>query len=154
MQPVERDELFFQFRFGGVGFVGAGILANQLAACVENFESYGSRGGARQVIVDDCAIGRIGGSGLVGRKRRIGVGVALNAIGECWSEKVGVRGGERCGGFAERSDVIENPEGAAVRGQDQVAFVNPKVAHGGVRQIQLQGLPVIAVVERNPDCIL
>ena len=37
-----------------------------------------------------------------------------------------------------------------MRGDDEVIVVNPKIAHGGVRQIQLQRLPVVAIVERNP----
>ena len=153
-QPVEGDELFLQFRLGDVGFVGAGEFANELAVCVENFESHGSRGGVSEVVIDDRAVGRIGGSGFVGRKRRVSVGVALNPVGGRWSKKMGVGGSERSGGFAQRGDVIQNPERAAVRGYDEVVVVNPQIAHGGVGQIQLQGLPMIAVVERDPDCVL
>ena len=153
-QPVEGDELFLQFFFRGVGFIGAGKFANELAARVENFKSDRSRSGAvRQIVIDDYAIGRIGASGFVGRKRRVGVGVALDAEGGGWSEEMsrGCAGESRH--FAQRGDVIQNPERAAVRGDDEVVVVNPEIAHGGVRQIQLQGLPVVAVVERDPDRI-
>ena len=37
---------------------------------------------------------------------------------------------------------------------DQIVFVNPQIAHRGVRQIQLQRLPVIAVIERHPYGVL
>ena len=56
--------------------------------------------------------------------------------------------------FAQWSDVIEDPEAAAVRGHDQIIVVNPEIAHRRVRQIQLQRLPAIAVIERYPDRIL
>ena len=46
-------------------------------------------------------------------------------------------------------DVVENPERAAVRGDDKVIAMNRQVAHGGMRKIQLQRLPVVAVVKRN-----
>src|SRR5438045_4826276 len=36
----------------------------------------------------------------------------------------------------------ENPERAAVRGNDQILAVNPEVAHGSVRQVELQRLPM------------
>ncbi len=38
-------------------------------------------------------------------------------------------------------------------GNDQVVVVNPQIAHRSMRQIQLQRLPVIAVVERRPNAI-
>src|SRR6476660_8490417 len=49
----------------------------------------------------------------------------------------------------QRSDVVENPERAAVRSDDQVVAMNRQVAHGSMRQVKLQRLPVIAVIERN-----
>ena len=54
---------------------------------------------------------------------------------------------------ASRSGVMSSriQNDAAVRGDDQIVVVNPQIAHGSVRQIQLQRLPVVAVVERNPD---
>src|SRR5713226_2055282 len=55
------------------------------------------------------------------------------------------------GELAQRSYVIENPERAAMRGDDEIIAVNDQVAHGGMRQILLQGLPVVAIVERNVD---
>jgi hypothetical protein len=54
-------------------------------------------------------------------------------------------------GLAQRRSVVENPEAAAVRGDDQVVAVDHQVAHRDRRQIQLQGLPVVAIVEGNRD---
>src|SRR5713226_7535006 len=55
------------------------------------------------------------------------------------------------GELAQRSYVIENPERAAMRGDDEVVAVNDEVAHGGMRQILLQRLPMVAIVERDVD---
>src|SRR5208282_409955 len=44
-------------------------------------------------------------------------------------------------------DVIENPEGAAMRSNNQIVAVNGEIADGSDRQIELQGLPVVTAVE-------
>ena len=41
-----------------------------------------------------------------------------------------------------------------MRGDDQIVVMNPQIPHGGVGEIQLQRLPVIAVVKGNPDTVL
>ena len=38
-----------------------------------------------------------------------------------------------------------------MRGDDQVVVLDEQVAHGGVWQVVLEGLPVVAVIEGNPD---
>jgi hypothetical protein len=59
------------------------------------------------------------------------------------------------GDLAERGDVVENPEAAAVRSDDQVVQmtirVDVEVADGGARQVLAQRLPVIAIVEADID---
>ena len=37
-----------------------------------------------------------------------------------------------------------------MRGYDQIVVMNPEVAHRSVRQIELEGLPVVAIVKRDP----
>src|SRR2546429_8400310 len=51
----------------------------------------------------------------------------------------------------QRRDVIQNPERASVRGNNQIISMNRQVAHGGVREVEFERLPVIAVVEGNVD---
>ena len=41
-QPVKRDELLLEIGFGDVGLIVPGKFANELAACVEDFEDDGS----------------------------------------------------------------------------------------------------------------
>ena len=143
--------MFLEIGFRDLGLIVTGKLANQLAASIEDFESDGTRSGVRQIVVNDCAVGWVLSSGFVGRKRRVRVGITLQTVGGCWRKKMGnfVRRQISC--FAQRRDVIKNPERAPVRADDEVVVVNPEIAHGGVRQIQLQGLPVVAVIERDPD---
>src|SRR5260370_29643834 len=51
--------------------------------------------------------------------------------------------------LAQRSNVVQNPKRAPVRADDQIIAMNGEVAHGGVGQVELQRLPVIAVIEGN-----
>jgi hypothetical protein len=46
-------------------------------------------------------------------------------------------------------DVIQNPESAALRRNDQILAMHFDVRHGHVREIQLKRLPVRAVVKRD-----
>jgi len=73
--------------------------------------------------------------------------VALDAEGRGRLEKMSLVGAGEGRHLAQRSDVIQNPEGAAVGGDDEVVVVNPEIAHGSVRQIELERLPVVAIVE-------
>ena len=55
--------------------------------------------------------------------------------------------------LAQGSNVIQNPERTSVCGHDQVVILDPQIAHGCTRKVQLQGLPAISIIERNPDSI-
>ena len=66
-------------------------------------------------------------------------------------EEPGIRGGHGRGQFTQGRDVVEDPEGAAVGRDDDVAVADGDVAHGAVGQVPLEGLPVVAVVEGDED---
>ena len=51
----------------------------------------------------------------------------------------------------QRLDIVENPEGAPMRGNDQIIVVDREVVDGSLREIHLKRLPVRAVVVRNED---
>ena len=51
----------------------------------------------------------------------------------------------------QRRDVVEDPEAAAVRADDDVVVVDHEIADRRGRHVQPQRLPVIAVVERDID---
>ncbi len=49
--------------------------------------------------------------------------------------------------LAKRRDVVQYPEGASVSSDYQILAVNGEVADGSHRQIELQRLPIAAVIE-------
>ncbi len=58
------------------------------------------------------------------------------------------------GELAERRNAVEHPHRAAMRGGNEIAAVDMKIANRGPRQIELQWLPVRAVVGREVDARL
>ncbi len=54
----------------------------------------------------------------------------------------------------QRADVIKDPEGAAVSRDDQIVVLDDQVVDRRHRQVQLQRLPLAAVVERDVDALL
>ena len=88
---------------------------------------------------------------LLGRKRRVGVDVAPDAIRGDRRKEMRPVPGAGVRELAQRLDVVEDPEAAAVRCDHQIVVVDVEIAHRRVRKIQLQRLPHVAVVERNRD---
>ena len=74
-----------------------------------------------------------------------------DAVGIPGLEQVQVLLGVGRGILAKHRQVIENPEGPAMRARDQVALLHGQVVHRHRRQVALERLPVRSVVERNPD---
>src|SRR3546814_11944258 len=58
------------------------------------------------------------------------------------------------GPLAQRTDVVQHPEGAAMRRDRDVAGVDGKVMHRHARHVEPERLPVGAVVERHVDAEL
>ena len=147
---------------GGVlatGLVRARVVANHRALRVEHVER--DRAGVlRQVVVDDRARRRI-----VARREvhRVDVGrdggrgrssAALHQHGGIRPEEPRVRARHRGVELTERRDVVEHPERTPVRGDDQVVVPLVEITDRGHRQVELQRLPVVAVVERDVDAEL
>src|SRR5205807_7798399 len=51
-------------------------------------------------------------------------------------------------------DVVKHPEAATVCADDQIIFVNDEITHGHWRQIELQRLPMVSIIEGNEDAKL
>src|SRR5260370_11197296 len=66
-------------------------------------------------------------------------------------EKMRVFRSNRGASLAQWAKVVQNPERAAVRGNHQIVVVDDHVVDGHRRQIELQRLPVRAIVEGNPN---
>ena len=106
-----------------------------------------------QSVVKDGAVGRILPGGKFGRERSFLVVVPADAGDGGGAQKRGVGIGDLRAGLAQGREVVENPEGAAVGGDDEVVIVDDEVAGVAGGKIQLERLPVVAVVERNVDAI-
>ena len=103
-----------------------------------------------QIVVDECAVRRILAERRFGG-RGFGLIVAFaRAIGGLRREQTQTRRGV-AREFAQRFDIVEDPEGAAMRGDREIASVNADVAHGDDRHVETQRLPSVTVVERDED---
>ena len=134
--------------------IGAREAPHRLTTRVGDLDDDGPGRCALQVVIDDGARGRILGFRLVLLRRRAVVGVGRQQHRFARLEQEGVRGGDVVVDLPERADVVQDPDAAAVRADDQIVAVNREVAHGRGRQVQLQRLPVVAVVERDEDAEL
>ena len=72
--------------------------------------------------------------------------------------RVVARGAKRCVGLpsaggqrAQRREVVQDPDRAAVRAGDQVGPLDQQVVDRRDRQVELEALPVRAVVERDVE---
>ena len=108
-------------------------------------------GGRFQEVIEDGACGRVRSNRRFGRQRGIVIFAAADADGVRGRVETRILIHGFLVPLAERRDVVENPEGAAVGGDDQIVAVNDEIADGTGRQIILQRAPGIAVVEGNED---
>ena len=105
--------------------------------------------GRLEKIINDGARRRVLGGGFLWRNWSACERIVVDANGSrrmVKPECICLRG--ICS-LPQRSDVVENPERASVRGNDQIFAVNREIANRCDRKIQLQRLPVVAVIEGN-----
>ena len=72
-------------------------------------------------------------------------------MGWPWFEQEAGVGGDAIFEPVERSQIVEDPEGPSVSGDDEVVVLHDKVMYGDPGQIQKEGLPVTAVIEADVD---
>ena len=147
--PVRRDGL--ARGVGRAGLVVGGVAADGLALAVQDLDCDGSRRGGLQVVVEDRAVWGVLASGLVLRKGSSLEAGGVEADRLARGEEPGVRRGDGRGQLAQGRDVVEDPEGAAVGRDDEVAVADGDVAHGAVGEVAGERLPVVAVVEGDED---
>ena len=97
-----------------------------------------------------------GGLGAVGSSGGSGVSVFMfqrTRYAVCGLKRTasGVRRRVRLADLPERRDVVENPDAAAVRADDEVVVFDDEIADRGRRHVQPQRLPVVPIVERHVD---
>ena len=66
-------------------------------------------------------------------------------------EEIGGAVGDAGGKRSQRGEVVEDPDRAAVRAGDQIAILDHQIVKRRHRQIELEAIPVRAVVERNVE---
>jgi hypothetical protein len=64
-----------------------------------------------------------------------------HAIRIAWLEQVRILGRQRRRHLSQRTDVVDYPEAAAMRGGNEVALLDREVMHGHRWQVELQPLP-------------
>src|SRR6185369_1920809 len=113
---------------------------DHLAAAVEHLEADRALRLGERVIED-------GAGGRVLPLERAAAAAAPEAQGGARNEQVSVGLLNPVVPLAQRTDVVEDPEGAAVGGDDEVVALHDQVADGDGREVELEGLPARAVVE-------
>ena len=120
--------------------------ANHLARAIEDLERNltGQRTG--DGVVDLCP-----GRGIGRHHPRAEPAPARNLHPDCGArrEQVGTGHRDLVGQLVQRRQVVENPERPALRAQHEVLPRELDVRDGGGRQVELQRLPVPAIVERH-----
>src|SRR5271167_3720841 len=148
----------FWFREPSLGDGARGMLlfdsiigreaVNKILLIVENLDlDVACRG--LEAVIEDGAIGRIARRGFFWRQGRAQEEIVVDADGSGWPIKPWAcrfRGMVR---LPQRRDVVENPECTAVGCNHEIVSVDGQVVDRNRGKIQLQGLPMIAVVERN-----
>ncbi len=143
-EPVRRirQRIFVD----GVRLVGAGVGAHELIGFVEDLEHDVLRV-RLEPVVDGGAFRGILAHRLLRRNRRIGVLRAADAPRLLRLEKHARGCGRAIADLTQVRDVVEDPEGAAMRADHDVVFVNHEIADGGRRHVGAQRMPVVAVVD-------
>ncbi len=134
--------------------VRAGEMPYQLAGVVGDVDN--DRTGSRrvQIEIDHGAVRRILACRFLRRQRGVSVVVAADAVSYLGGEEKGIGLRDLRDQVPERRDIVENPEGPAVCGHDEVVVMDNQIANGSGRKVEAQRLPVIAVVERDIHRVL
>ena len=112
-----------------------------------DFERERSGGRRFQVIVKDDAIRRIFRRRLFGRQRSFLIVIVTDADGWRGLEKIGAGTQDLRTSLAKGREVIEDPKAAAVGGGNEVIAMYREIANVRRREIELQRLPVVAIIE-------
>ena len=128
--------------------VGAGEAAHQLVLRIENLQ--GDFRLRVEEVIDDGAVGRVCAHRLVGRERRIGIGIPAHPQCKLRLEEVTLCGRR----LAQRLNVVEDPEPAPVGRDREVVALDDQIANRGRGHVQSQGFPMPAIVEGNEYALL
>src|SRR6185312_7078658 len=103
---------------GAGGGSSAGVTADDLARCVEDVELERRGGRGLEIVTDHGAGGGIGGTLATAAAK---AAPAAAADGGGGHEEMGPAGGDLRGELAQGAEVVENPIGAALGGENEIA---------------------------------
>ena len=132
-------------RLQRIGNVFAGVRADHLAGAVTELERHRAGGRVLEVEIDGRAAGRV----LALREAPPAAAKPPHRCGRL--EEKGCPRGDGVGELPQQRHVVDHPEGSPMSGGDQIVAVHRQVAHTRSGQVELQGLPPAAVVERDID---
>ena len=136
--PIRRNQFSIDLLLRKWRRVGARNASHHTAARVENLNRHGAGGIVSEVVIDHRTVRRISSRRFIRLDRRIAACAAPRAYRGRRLEQRRLVRCENCSELLQRTDVIQHPKGAAVRGDDEIPIVDRQVAHRGVRQIELQ----------------
>ena len=90
----------------------------------------------------------------LGREGRVRIHVSADTNRLVGLEEVHLLGGDLRSDLSQDCIVVQHPDPAAIRADDQIIIMNHHVAVGRHREILHQRLPVVAVVEGDKDARL
>src|SRR5262245_14051259 len=147
-QLASRDSEIEQLRLSLFCFPFlTGKRADNFALPIENLKPRRLFRRFLQVVVQDRAVRRVLADGITTR-----IEMTHPRPPRCArNEEMRVSGCDRNSGLPQRANIIEHPERAPVRGDGEVIIMNNHVMDRRVRKIELERLPIRAIVEGNPN---
>ena len=128
-------------------WLGAGKAAHCLPFGVENFQRHFSRRFFGQVVIDQGARRRV-----IGHVAVAAIAIAVGGRRRKEPRRRRVEAGRQL--IEQGGAPVEHPKAAAHGGDDDVLAENLDIGNGGYRQVELEGLPVGAVVETDKQPVL
>ena len=120
-------------------------MPNEFAGSVENIECHFIFGRGLEIIIDDRARRRV----VADRLAFVELLRVMQAQRSFRLIKNRLRLGRLRCDLSQRRDVIEHPKRTAMGCNNEIVLLDHQIVDGRDRQIQLERLPVCAVIERN-----
>jgi len=120
-------------------------MAHEFSLGVENIESHFILRCALKIIIDHCAHGWV----VTGRLAFVDFFRVMQSHRRLRLVKQHVGRRALGGELAQGRQIIQDPEGAAMCGRDEIVILDYQIVNGRLRQVQLQWLPVRAIIERE-----
>ena len=115
-------------------------MPDDIARRVEHVERDFTAWRLREPVVDDHTLRRIERVRYLGREGRVGTDVSSHAVRVSRLEEMRRLARDTLRQLPQRRDIIQYPEAATVRGDNEIVVLDHRIPNGSVRQILLQRL--------------